>query len=217
VVGKNAWACRDLYFRSFLQARQSRQQTWWDLAKVSWNLWTVIALIAQCGRWQGRWRQGTTVIVDQGLLQAIWSVQLTAAEPFSPDPWKDLLLAAGIRSTLVVHVQSEIGVAFARAATRTSNTSRLTERIWNDGEMQWQSAAGIVGDLVQVAKAMLDPDDTGCCVIEVESTRLQPDAAAAAIAGAILTRKAQGRHFQPCAGFNGKNLRLRPGPAPIDL
>lgn len=212
VVARNAWTCRDLYRRSFLLARQSRQETVWDLAKVSWNLWTVMALIAEGDR-----RQGTTVIVDQGLLQAIWSVQLTASQPFSPDQWKDLLLIAGIRSVLIVNIQSEIEVAYSRASTRNSNTSRLTHRVWNDAEMQWQSAADIIGDLMQLATAMLDPDETGYHVIAIENNKAPPEMAAAAIASAILARKSPGRLVKPHARRDAKNLRLRSGAAPLDF
>jgi len=191
VVARNTWSCRDLYRRSFLQARQSRQQTVWDLAKVSWNLWTVIALIAEVER-----RQGTTVIVDQGLLQAIWSVQLTATQPFSPELWKDLLLAAGIRGALIANIYADTKVAHMRASARNSNGSRLTDRSWRNMERQWEAAAHTVADLVKLVGEIVDPDNSDEHILTVENVDAPPEAAAREIASALLRKRVYGRRIQ---------------------
>ncbi|MFC5417821.1 hypothetical protein ACFPL7_23610 [Dongia soli] len=191
VVARNAWSCRDLYRRSFRYARQSGQETVWDLAKVSWNLWTVIALIAE-----GERRQGTTVIVDQGLLQAIWSVQLTATQPFSPELWKDLLLATGIRRALIANIHTDIKIAHIRASTRNSNGSRLTDRPWRDLERQWEAAAHTVADLVKLVRELADSDDSGGHILKVENVDVPPEEAAREIASALLQNRVHGKQIQ---------------------
>src|SRR6185295_15698714 len=79
-IARHMRQCCRLYLDAFRLIRVSGQKSYWDLAKVTWNFWNVIAVIADC-----RAAGNALNIVDQGLFQAIWSIQLSSTRETSAD------------------------------------------------------------------------------------------------------------------------------------
>jgi len=186
-VVRNGAKCRRLYLAAFRAIRNSCQRSLWDLAKVTWNFWSVIALVADC-----RTGRDSITIFDQGLFQAIWSVQLSSSKQLPDSIWKELLHGAGISDLLVVNVQSEIPVASNRLVARAANRTRLG--FYPDNlESSWKIAAGNMTGLINLAYLILPRDHAGDRVITIENDASCPRAAAAEIVSALLARTTQVR------------------------
>jgi hypothetical protein len=186
-VVRNGARCRHLYLLAFRAIRSSCQRSPWDQAKVTWNFWSVIALMADC-----RAGRDSITIFDQGLFQAIWSVQLSSSKELPASIWKELLHGAGISDLLVVNVQSEIPVASNRLVARTANRTRLGLQS-DDLDSSWRIAAGNMTGLIDLAYMVLPRDHAGDRVITIENDASCPRAAAAEIASAFLARAEQVR------------------------
>jgi hypothetical protein len=178
-VVRNATRCRRLYLDTFKLITDSGQKSHWDRAKVTWNLWSVIALMTDC-----RAAVDSVTIIDQGLFQAIWSIQLSSSKKLSTAVWIDLLSAAGTADVLVVNVQSEIPILSNRLVARSKRT-RLNRQADADA---WQIAAGNMAALINLAQAALPSDQLGDRVITIENDTICPRAAASSIAIAFLAR-----------------------------
>jgi hypothetical protein len=185
-VVRNAAKCRHLYLLAFRTIRNSCQRSQWDLAKVTWNFWSVIALMADC-----RTGRDSITIFDQGLFQAIWSVQLSSSMQLPDSIWKELLQGAGISDLLVVNVQSEIPVASNRLVARAVNRPRLGFQ--DNLESSWKIAAGNMTGLINLAYLILPRDHAGDRIITIENDATCPRAAASEIVSALLARTGQTR------------------------
>jgi hypothetical protein len=184
VVARNSGECWRLYGRSLRFILNSGQDSVKDIAKVTWNFWSVIALMAD-----SRKTIGSIIVVDQGLLQAIWSVQLTASRILPIDLWKDLLFAAGVNDILVVNIRTEIDTARHRALTRTSNGTRLILQPDGGSDSQWNAASTGMSRLLHLAEGMLPPDLLGQRVITIENGATSAEIAAMQIASIFLARR----------------------------
>jgi len=182
-VVRNAARCRRLYIDAFKIITDSRQKSHWDRAKVTWNLWSVMALMTDC-----RAAGDSVTIIDQGLFQAIWSIQLSSSKELSAAAWGKLLSAAGIADVLVVNVQSEIPIVSNRLVARASKRTRLSSQAHDVHAAAWQIAAGNMTTLIDLARAALPRDQVGDRVIAIENDTTSPRAAALNIATAFLAR-----------------------------
>lgn len=182
-VVRNAARCRRLYLDTFRLITNSAQKSHWDRAKVTWNLWSVIALMTDC-----RAARDSVTIIDQGLFQAIWSIQLSSSKELSTGVWKELLRAAGVADVLVVNIHSEIPIVSNRLVARASKTTRLGSRAQDINAGTWQIAAENMATLIDLAYTVLPRDQSGDRVITIENDTTSPRKAALEIASAFLAR-----------------------------
>jgi hypothetical protein len=108
----------DLLVTGARLVRRSRQRSRRDAAKVLWNLSCVLGF----SLWYRNRRVGA-VIVDQGLLQACWSIAFSGQAPVSFAPLLARVTSAQTRFVLVVASGDE---ADARLRQRKNGNTRLT-------------------------------------------------------------------------------------------
>lgn len=185
LILRHAVGCGELYRRSFQLVAGSGQRSIWDFAIVTTNFWSIVALMAD------RRAAGERVMIaDQGLLQALWSVQLSSHRALSLDAWAPVLRAAGIAETLLVHVESDASVSRRRVSARARNWSRLKSGSPDEQSYEWQVAAKNMSSLVEWARGNLPPDQYGARVLSVKNHEGAPEAAADEIASAYFKRSA---------------------------
>jgi hypothetical protein len=97
--------------------RDSRQTSMRDAAKVLWNLSCVLGFWLWC-----RKTDADVVLVDQGVLQALWSVAFASRGAGEFRPFLERLVTDDIR---FIHVVTEPADADARLGARTSGTTRI--------------------------------------------------------------------------------------------
>ena len=180
---RNVNQCRRIYLDALSLISASGQKSPLDLAKVTWNFWSVIALITDC-----RAIGNSITIIDQGLFQAIWSIQLSSSRELATDAWNKFLRSIGIGDMLVVNVRSEISVASNRLFARSCKRTRLGSQINGSHQGSWQTAADNLANLKCLARAILPWDPSGDRMITIESGATCPRAAASEIASAFLAR-----------------------------
>jgi hypothetical protein len=183
LIARNVARCGRLYRRAFDLIASSGQRSVMDFAVVMSNFWSIIALMTE-----GQAAEDLLTIADQGLLQAIWSVQLSSSRELPLDAWRPLLLAAGLGSTLLVHVQSDIGVSRQRVSTRGRSRTRLDPERFQERSRQWQIAAENMNKLIEWAARIMPYDQHGGRVLSVVNREGAPEAAAAEVAAAYLRR-----------------------------
>jgi len=181
-VVRNAGRCGRLYLDALKLITDSRQKSRWDFATVTWNFCSVIAFMANC-----RANRDKVTIIDQGLFQAIWSIQLSSSQELTMDAWNKLLRAAGVADLLVVNIQSEIPVASNRLTARASGRTRLGSRA-HDIQADWRVAAANMTALVSLAYTILPRDQSGDRIMTIENNSICPQDAASEIAAAFLAR-----------------------------
>ena len=126
-----------------------------SFAKVCWNLWWVLGGYG----WLARNRGGVTV-VDQGIMQAIWSVRLSALR--SVADWAGFLRDFPMIDGIVI-VDCSLGTAQQRLNMRIGNTSRLgcvtsRDRIWQVAQRAYAQAAR---EALAVAPVLRVTNDVG--------------------------------------------------------
>ena len=185
LIARNVARCGRLYRRAFDLIASSGQRSVMDFAVVMSNFWSIIALMTE-----GQAAEDLLTIADQGLLQAVWSVQLSSSKDLPLDAWAPLLLAAGVRSTLLVHVQSDIAVSRHRVSARPYSRTRLGFGTTQERSRQWQVAAENMDRLIEGARTAVPADQHGGRVLSVVNREGAPEAAAAEIATAYFSRTA---------------------------
>ncbi len=183
LILRNVSTCGHLYRRAFRLIADSGQRSTRDFAIVMSNFWSVIALMAE-----GHTADDCLVIADQGLFQAIWSVQLSSSKELPLDAWTPLLLAAGLEGTLLAHVQSDISVSRHRVSARVRSRTRLDLGSPQERSRQWQIAAENMDRLIEWAGQTVPHDHQGRRVLSVVNQEGAPEAAAAEIASAYFRR-----------------------------
>lgn len=181
LILRHSNGCSKLYRSAFRLIAQSGQRSISDVTIVTSNLLSVIALMAEARTAA----QDRVLIADQGLLQAIWSIQLSSASALSLDAWRPLLLAAGISNTLLAYIQSDVSVSRRRIAKRGGGRTRLD---LESAEERWQLAAQNMRRLVEWARQTIPHDERGARVLSVVNHEGAPEAAAAEIADAYFRR-----------------------------
>lgn len=183
LILRNAKQCGQLYRRSFGLIADSEQRSALDFAIVTSNFWSIVALMAE-----GRVNDNRVMIVDQGLIQAIWSVQLSALKTLSLDSWVPIILAAGFTETLLVHVQADISVSRRRVSARDRNRTRLDPGMSDEQSQRWQVASRNMNNLVEWAQETMPHDQFGERLLTVMNSEGAPETAAAEIASALFKR-----------------------------
>lgn len=118
---------------------QSRQESLEDAVRVTWNLWTVSAAIIR-----QRASAGSISILDQALLQGIWSVMLTSRRKPSTQAWMQLLSAVGMKDFAFVFLDAGPCVARERLFARRDTASRMKRESKRFGEARWSAAAQMI-------------------------------------------------------------------------
>ena len=185
LIMRNATRCGRLYRRAFGLIAGSGQRSVVDFAVVVSNFWSIIALMTE-----GQAASDYLTIADQGLLQAIWSVQLSSSKELPLDAWMPVLLAAGLRDSLLVHVQADIAVSRHRVSARPCGRTRLGLGSSQDRSRQWQVGAENMERLIAWARTTVPHDQHGGRVLSVVNREGAPEAAATEIASAYFSRTA---------------------------
>lgn len=183
LIMRNVNRCGRLYRHSFRLVVNSAQRSTLDFAIVTSNLWSIIAMMAEDDASDDR-----VIIADQGLIQAIWSVQLSSLRGVSLDEWMPLLFAAGLENTLIAHVRTAVPVSRLRASSRARNRTRLDLGNPQERLRRWQIASENMDALVEWARRTMPRDQHGGRVLSVRNEEGAPEAAAAEIASAYFRR-----------------------------
>ena len=184
LVLRCALSCGSLYRSSYGLIAQTQQRSTLDLAIVVSNFWSVVALMAEARTQQ----RDHVLIVDQGLLQAVWSVQLSSLRQPALNTWAPLLLASGLAETLVAYVQTDIAVCRGRLSTRNRNRTRLDLGTSDEQFLKWQLASQQMSELVDWAQTIMPSSAGQPNIVRVANDAGAPEAAAAEIASAYLER-----------------------------
>ncbi len=183
LIIRNTGKCGHLYRRSLRLIAHSGQRTTLDFAVVALNFWSIIALMAE-----RRVADDRVMVADHGLVQGLWSVQLSSLRALPLDAWAPLLLTAGLADTLLVHVQTDISISRHRVSERTRSTTRLDSGSSDEQSRRWQIASTNMTDLVAWAQKTIPHDQCGGRVLTVMNHEGAPEAAAAEIASAYFKR-----------------------------
>jgi hypothetical protein len=92
---------------------QSGQDSITDMVRVIWNLWSTAAFIAS-----KRSLAHSVTLMDQGLLQGIWSVLLTGKGRRTAEDWSDILAEFGTSDFAFVLLVAPRDLARARLLAR---------------------------------------------------------------------------------------------------
>lgn len=128
--------------RAARQIRQDGQPSLYSYAKATWSFWAIIGWYAALQRKSQR----QIVIVDQGLLQALWSVRLKSLRNRSD--WLGFLQDLRTITGLVL-VNSSVDVASERLAQREIGISRLSHASPEDP--LWQQGVAALGAICKDA------------------------------------------------------------------
>jgi hypothetical protein len=126
--------------RMILLAGQGAER---DLFKVIWNFWCVMGWYL----WHRAGLNGATLaIVDQGLLQAIWSVRFKARS--RRGDWVQLLKDIGISDILFVKLNLSPALARDRLLARECINSRLASFGNGGNESRWWQANEMLDEVL---------------------------------------------------------------------
>ncbi|WP_181164586.1 AAA family ATPase [Amaricoccus solimangrovi] len=114
-----------------------------DRAKVVFNALTVAALYRRLRNAPGGY------LVDQGLLQAIWSAYLRAPVPFSPESWREILAPGATPGRTYVCVVTPVRTCVRRLDARFERHSRLQSGGLLEDAAVWSRAEAIRAALVE--------------------------------------------------------------------
>lgn len=186
---RECWHFDILALRIILASGQASLK---DLCKVTWNICSVSAFMANSRR-----ADIDVAVVDQGLLQAIWSIRLRSSKALSRELCAQLLFSAGLREVLFIFVQPEILVARSRLSGRTAKDTRLQSMPRDDVDDPWEVAASEIKNLIEFLGEVSSLHDIENQLITINDSFKSPETAAAKIASAILAQTAEGRSTIP--------------------
>lgn len=109
-----------VYYTVALEVLRSHQFRKRDYFKLTWNFWTVIAVILRHRR-KGK----GLLVLDQGLLQAVWSVGYMARSPIDLKSWMLWLRRFGLRDVFLVIAEVPPDLAHERVVQRNDANSRV--------------------------------------------------------------------------------------------
>ena len=130
---------RSLCMRIRRFASEGGQESAIDLIRVTWNLCAVAAYVLDQ-------RSGSTAItvMDQGLVQGLWSVRLKSRRRRTSEKWHDILSGVGMDDTVLVHLRGETGLARGRLlkrGDRSSRVQRASTGIWLEADRAYREMA----------------------------------------------------------------------------
>lgn len=131
-----------------------------DRAKVLFNALTVAALYRRIGRSAGGF------VLDQGVLQAIWSAYLRSPARFAAALWAGPLAAEAVPGRVYVCVTTPVATCIDRLVARSGQHSRLqaTGLLRDDG--LWERAAALYHGLVGVLPAAVGSGRPGMVMMD---------------------------------------------------
>lgn len=183
IIVRNLHKCWHLDILAFRMILASGQVSLKDLCKVTWNICSVAAFMANSRR-----ADIDVAVVDQGLLQAIWSIRLRSSKALSRELCTQLLFSAELRDVLFIFVQSEISVARNRISARTAKETRLQSGPPDDIDGLWEVAAAEMKNLIEFLGEAASLHNTENQLITINSNFKSPETAAAEIASAFLAQ-----------------------------
>jgi hypothetical protein len=163
IVGGFPWRRAD--WPALRAMATTRQRTRRDQAKVLFNYLTVASLFRRLAR------TGRGAVVDQGVLQAIWSANLRGVEPFSPERWCPLLLSESRSDKVHVFVQTPVAICKERLSFRPEKHSRMqSPGLLGDAE-RWEQSELVCARLVNGLTSCLRSQGSSSRVMIVDGTR----------------------------------------------
>jgi hypothetical protein len=143
----------------------TRQRTGRDKAKVLFSFLTVASVYRRLAR------RGCGAVVDQGILQTIWSANLHSAEPFSPTKWAPLLRSESRTGRFYVFVRTPVPICMERLSSRPSKHSRMQSRgALRDAE-RWEHSELVCGGVLEGLTSSLREQGSPARVMTVDGTR----------------------------------------------
>ena len=143
----------------------TRQRTGRDKAKVLFNYLTVASVYRRLAR------RGCGAVVDQGVLQAIWSANLHSVEPFSPAKWAPLLLSESSTGKFYVFVRTPVPICIERLSSRPAKHSRMQSHgVLRDAE-RWEHSELVCGGVLEGLTSSFQEQGTRARVMTVDGTR----------------------------------------------
>ena len=143
----------------------TRQRTGWDKAKVLFNYLTVASLYRRLAR------RGCGAVVDQGVLQTIWSANLHSVEPFSPEKWAPLLLSESGTGKFYVFVRTPVSICMERLSSRPAKHSRMQSHgLLRDAE-RWEHSELVCARVLEGLTSSFQEHGARSRVMTVDGTR----------------------------------------------
>lgn len=121
---------------------KERQPGLADLLKLCWNFWTVLGFVAA-----GRRGKAHTIVLDQGLLQAVWSIRWSAHRPLPLQRWAALLNQIGLADFFFVLVEVPTSLASDRVSFRNDRSARIAAHDPTLREQSWQKADSVLSEI----------------------------------------------------------------------
>lgn len=106
--------------------RSSKQESYYQFAKVAWNFLCIFGWYAWLARTVDE-SSDLVIVVDQGILQALVSIDISATESIDCKDWFRALTDARALPDFVVHVDCPRDVCSKRLKLRSKGRSRLSE------------------------------------------------------------------------------------------
>lgn len=177
-----------------------------DKAKSFFNYMTVVSLYRHLER------SGCSAVVDQGVLQAIWSAHLRDVEAFSNDRWARLLFCETGTSRFYVCVQAPVSICKERLNTRNRKHSRMQSyALFRDVDV-WEHAELIRKGVLDGLLSSFHRRGTKPRVLIVDGTG-DPAELAATILTQILDAQARSQSRVTPTSRQSQGLDLAPAPA----
>lgn len=174
---------RSLCVRIARFVAEGGQESAINLVRVTWNLYFVSAYIL--GKRASS--NASIIILDQGLLQGIWSVSLKSRRRRTSENWVDILSAIGVDDIVFLHLRGDIGIAQGRLLKRGDRSSRMQKVAADDDFELWVAADRACREIAADFRAGIPP--AGCAgvlsTIDVEPLA-PPDAVAEQALEAVL-------------------------------
>lgn len=154
-----------------------------DRAKVLFNALTVAALYQRLRGSEGGF------VVDQGILQAIWSAYLRAPVPFALEPWLPVLAPGATPGRAYVCVVTPVETCVRRLDARPGKHSRMQSPGLPRDDPSWTRAEAIRQALVAGLVAADGSSGAPPRVILADGSR-DPEASAARVLALLRTPRA---------------------------
>ncbi len=120
--------------RAVVRALAVPQASFLDRAKAGFNLASVISLCRFLER------SGQSSVLDQGVLQAIWSIGLRATDGFAIERWEDVVAEAANEIRIHVSVECPTALCMQRLDSRSAKHSRMQAGELSGSPLAWKRA-----------------------------------------------------------------------------
>lgn len=132
--------------------QQGGQASMFELFKVTWNFWCVLGWYSWCRKRGGK----GTAVVDQGLIQAVWSIRFGAIRV--GQGWKKFLIDFGIDDVVFVIVLCDASLARQRLEGRNAHDSRMESLKKGEETQKWSVAEVMLSAGIAEVKMISKPN-----------------------------------------------------------